>query len=100
MLRLSRHVGQLWDDRLAVCRAAWRARVSLRCADARCGAQADEASGRLREVLTPYIEAVAATLAPLKGQLQFAALREATESSEFGELARRLRRSLGGPERA
>ena len=73
---------------------------ACRCADTCCGAQADEASGRLREVLTPYIEAVAATFAPLKGQLQFAALREATESSEFGELARRLRRSLGGPDRA
>ena len=62
--------------------------------------QADEASGRLREVLTPYIASVQALFEPLRGQLQFAGMRAATESSEFTELARRVRRSLGGADRA
>lgn len=62
--------------------------------------QAEEAPGRLREVLTPYIAAVQALFEPLRGHLQFAGMRAATESSEFTELARRVRRSLGGADRA
>ena len=51
-------------------------------------------------MLTPYIAAVQALFEPLRGQLQFAGMRAATESSEFTELARRVRRSLGGADRA
>ncbi len=63
-------------------------------------AQTEEAPGRLREVMAPYIRSMEATFAPLRMQLQFTGLREdAWQSSEFGELARRLKRSLGGPDR-
>jgi hypothetical protein len=54
----------------------------------------EEAKVKLEAVVAPYADALAGYFEPLQGSLQLQALRNAERSTEFTELAQRIRQQL------